>query len=577
MLVSKAETFWVGLVRGLLEVEPLEQPSCEDFPPEDYPRPHYVQIVRFAELCKIGTPPTREQCAEDALDLDPMALRWTWRSNGEPLDSSEVQEATVSLREAARFIVEQASQLDWADAATCRFEELAAKEAVFSGYNPATPALQYSVCRDGAIRITGRIRPIAPGLLHIVLRLLSKHLEFPVVAHIALAATDPHGPGCERLMSSVRGLNDFVGTTDAKAALEAIDRELIGTAHADDALRLGQELGIVLRVLDQIGLWLSEELRVLAGATHATSVIEFIPAAQQDQVDDVEEIDRLDLDGDSDKKQSDDELSRSDSQHSDGNTKNTWEEDALSLFKRACLQVGLGIEVPQLDSPTRPHLRRIKTRLEEAIPQAKRLRSDALVDMLTRGSALVSAILNEGRAAPTRTKADTLDVMFGNREKLMGLAAELESLLLSVFTELKLREILSLETIGGLTPEALEGWKTLATNGRDTVREGMAMMANGVSPYVVINALQPMLESIVKKLADRNRIRPHGMSLSELLHTIMSRARAKGDEDLLGLASVGMAMRRPRNNAVHEDDREYDKHDAAFFLNGLAILLRGLM
>jgi hypothetical protein len=578
MLVSQAEMFWVGLVHGLLQVEPLKQPPNDNYPPEVYPASYYERVLRLAELCKIGERPTLNTCLEDAPGADPAAIRWTRLKDRTPADSLEVREAMNGLYEATHSINEQCSGIDSLEQAKRRFEELTAKEAVFSGYDPATPALLYSICADGTIRVTGRARPIPQGLLHIVLLLLAKHVAFPPIAHMALAATDQHDTLCDAWISDIPGLFEPVGTTDAAAAMAAVDRDLIGTAHNDDAFQLGQTLGVVLESLNQIALWLSEELVAIQGAQLSTRAHDFIPDQRTSHPEACGETSDADAEGIWDvQKPEDDQFSQNTYQSSSGDIANTWEDHAASLFKRACLQIALGIEIPQIDSPTRPYLRTIKTKLEAAIPRATNFRSDALVDMLTRSSALVSAILNESRTAQTTTKADTLDVMFGNREKLSGLGPELEGVLLTVFTELKLCEILNLETIGGLTPAALEGWRTLAINGRDTVREGMAMMANGVPPYVVINALQPMLESIVKRLADRNGIRHQGMDLRELLKEIMSRAVVKGDADLQRLASVGMAMRRPRNNAVHEDDREYDKHDAAFFLNGIVILLRGLM
>jgi hypothetical protein len=163
-----------------------------------------------------------------------------------------------------------------------------------------------------------------------------------------------------------------------------------------------------------------------------------------------------------------------------------------------------------------------------------------------------------------------------HRQALVEYPAVLRGAVPLAFGELRLKELLLDGDMQGLEPSSMEGWAKLADNARSAVRDGLSLLKNGFPPYVVINAVQPTLEAIVRALAAKHLVEFRGVDLGKMLYALLQRAKEKQDEELEAVASAGLALRLPRNNAVHDPERVYDKHDAAFFLNGLAIMLRSL-
>lgn len=263
-------------------------------------------------------------------------------------------------------------------------------------------------------------------------------------------------------------------------------------------------------------------------------------------------------------------------QEEDEDTGFDWAEAVNQAAIKACTQVGFGVAVPTLASPTKPVLKGLQGDLKQAIAAAKELGLDPAIAGLTVGDSLVSDLLREHEDQERLPPGTLLQGMFDRRESLGNYGDRLRVLLAFIVGELRMGDLLPEGAQRGLAPESLAGWTNLNKNPRDAVREGLHMLSQGKAPFAVINLLQPVLENVVRKLVAIHLTRFRGTDLRNALAALVYHAREQHDADLEAYANIAVALRRLRNSVVHEHDRTYDQHDAVFFAQGLAILLRSI-
>jgi len=572
MLVNDLEMFWIGLVYGILRKEQLPPPEPTEWDPSDEePFTIYGQIAELATRCTIGRAPHAEPCDELAVDLDHSQVRWAVPDSREPriCSSCEVEDALSMLRESAVAAREQLEKLDTTGSVLGRFEEILSEEGdVFTGYHSAFPGSFFGIRRDTRCRVSRRVLPLTQGTLLQTLRFLQPHIAFPPVAYMALAGSGYYVPDWDEAWVPLeRSLYEPLGETDRSAAADALEMEFIGISKDEVVVRLGNRLGAAVEGCRRLSPHLNNQLATLYNAHSTASILWFEPS--------------LPTKGVSPSHDSDDPsvfsftAESSDSSADEVGTRlDGWTKHIFSAARAACTQTGLGVTIPHFGSTMKPWLRALKADLEDALSLTKQLGMDTIREGLLNGIECTAALLNEDAspfADPPRT---LLDKRQNNRSNLIDFSEILEKTLVPLLAvELRGR---SLEPARGLSPNALGGWAELTANGRDAIREGSALLARHTSPYVVINVLQPTLESIVAKLVAVHLADFRGADLAEDLFALMDHAKRKRDQRLEALASIGLALRRLRNAAVHDDERTYDKHHAEFFLQGLAILLRGL-
>ncbi len=569
MLVNDLEMLWVGLVHGILRKERLPPPERDEWePPDEEAFTLYGQIAELAALCTIGRTPHAEPCDELAVNLDRSQLRWAFLPDSReprPCSSYEVEEALSMLRQAAVAAREQLEKLDKTGGVLGRFEEILSEEGdVFTGYHSAFPGSLFGIRRDSRCRVSRRVSPLPQGTLLQTLRFLQPHIALPPVAYMALAGSGYYVPDWDEAWVPLeRTLYDPLGKTDRSAAADAIETEFIGTSKDEAVVRLGHRLGAAIEGCRMLSPHLNREMFALyqAHSTASTLWCESLrPTTDASPGHDVDDSDTAE----SSVRSADDAATPPDE----------WTKHILSAARAAYTQAALGVTIPHFGSTMKPWLRALKADLEDALALTKQLGLDTVREGLTIGIECTAALLSEDANPFEDPPRTLLDRRQNNRSNLIDFSEILEkNLVPNLAVELRAR---SLEPARGLEPNALAGWAELTANGRDAIREGSALLARRASPYVVINVLQPTLESIVGQLVAAHLTDFRGADLAEDLFALMNHAKRKRDKRLEALASIGLALRRPRNKAVHDDQQTYDKHDAEFFLHGLAILLGGL-
>jgi len=552
MLLSTSELFLVGLFKGTLSVAPLDQPDLSDWLEQISPLA-IERIFSYADACGLERSRVIKSLDGDECDLDLSSLHWG--RNYKVLSAAGVSCGQISLSKAitdtrAELIEEEPS----GDVST-RFDELLnEREPIMYGYSPSTPDVLYGMRKTGKIVETHRVIPMPPGLLRVVLRLLYSHIETPVRELMALTTLNEIQPDWHfQWVPSGGSMHHWLNKLDRQSAVAVLDRELLGPANSEASCRLGQHIGQAEQVLREITDWINLDWKRLDDAARVSRCLYFEPA--------------------------DSDRSLSDSPHDDesDDAQNEWVQEIREVARSArdqVVQLG-GVEEPELRGDLLPPLQQLLHHLESAKAIATSLGLQPCLPTFSQFIAATSALLYETTRPDTISAGAWIEQQLKRRQALLKFE-NLLGIVSLIFGELRLRDLQCDTLPEGVGAAALNGWAQLVSNARDAVRVAMDMFRNGVEPYVVINAVNPTLETITKQLAERHLPDFRGFGLNNMLYAILQHAKTKEDRQLEWQAAVGLALIHLRNNSSHDAGRPYDKHDAAFFLNGLTIMMRDL-
>jgi hypothetical protein len=583
MLLSSSELFWVGLVQGALSAPPLappEDPEYYERHDDSEPSPCLYNVVaEYGELCGLGKAMVTHAGVEQECMLDLADIRWS--RNGKIVNALDIAEGSGALIESAAALRDAIFEGDPLCKVARRFDELLEEfSPVAFGYSPKTPDVLYGMKNSGRIVVIARVPPMPRGIVRVVLRLLAPHLDTPAAAFMALAASGDAVPDWhEKWIPSSWSMESPLKNVDRRAAIDAIEREIIGAGREEPAYILGRHIGYAEHLLRQSSDWLAYELMNLHDKSLHTQVLEFIPATTDDSPqsttgdrgEETEATGEAECDDDA-CADAPDEF-EADVESSGGE----WWAEVRRVFKAACAQVGMGaVDLPPAHAGLLRHVTEAMQSLKAGKSLAIKLGIDTMIPAFDDCISRASALVGETSRAPGVSQGVWLIQQQKHRQALVEYPAVLRGAVPLAFGELRLKELLLDGDMQGLEPSSMEGWAKLADNARSAVRDGLSLLKNGFPPYVVINAVQPTLEAIVRALAAKHLVEFRGVDLGKMLYALLQRAKEKQDEELEAVASAGLALRLPRNNAVHDPERVYDKHDAAFFLNGLAIMLRSL-
>ena len=552
MLLSTSELFLVGLFKGTLSVAPLDQPDLP-ISPEERNIPATERIFSYADACGLERSRVIESLDGDECDLDLSSLHWG--RNHKVLSAAGVSSGRISLSQAiadtrAELIEEEPS----GDVAT-RFDELLnEREPIMYGYSPSTPDVLYGMKKTGEIVETHRVMPMPPGLLRVVLRLLHSHIETPVCELMALTTLNEIQPDWHfQWVPSDALIHHLSNKLDRQSAVAVLDRELLGRANTENSCLLGEHIGQAEQLLREITDWITLDWERLNNAANVSRCRYFEPA--------------------------DSDRSLSDSPHNDesDDEQNEWVQEIREVARSARDQVVLlgGVKEPELRGELLPHLQQLLHHLETAKAIATLLGLQPCLPTFSQFIAATSALLHETTRPDTISASVWIEQQLNRRrallkfEKLLGIVS-------LIFGELRLRDLECNTLPAGVGAAALNGWAQLVSNARDAVRVAMDMCCRGVEPYVVISTVSPTLETITKHLVERHLPDFRGFGLNDMLYAILQHAKTAGDRQLEWQAAVGLALIHLRNISTHDAGRQYDKHDAAFFLNGLTIMMRDL-
>jgi hypothetical protein len=168
--------------------------------------------------------------------------------------------------------------------------------------------------------------------------------------------------------------------------------------------------------------------------------------------------------------------------------------------------------------------------------------------------------------------AELVDKLSGGFDDASILLADARKL---AYGELRLKDLKWDEH--GLPSAALSGWSRQNENIRSAIKVAIEQLNNGLPPYVVLTQLAPASEALVRQLAAKHLTNFQGLNPGTLLHklrqTIGLGPDDHRDRTTLGVAQALVSL---RNWVVHQPDSAWGRDHAAFFLNGLALLLSDL-
>lgn len=566
MLLSTSELFLVGLVRGLLSVEPVKpvpEEYTRNWDPDSH-RSHCSRILAYAEACGLEKVPDPRSVTEKVPETDLSTIQW-FRENG-----SLATGILVSVQEQLRLAVLEArrelQELDPTGKVRERFEELLSESRMpLYGYSKSSSQLVYGLTGAGDVIEIFHTQRLPQGILRNVLKILAPFID--ATARIYLALGIPEDDSCgwwQRWVNSSFNFYNEVNDLNRIRAVEVIDNDLVGQSKDERSFILGKHLGCADQLLWEIGDWLTVEWGFLNDASLAARSRDFIPADPTVYENDPELA-----------SQSSKELKDKSPDSESG-----WGVEVQKIARIARVQVNLlgGVIDPGLESFCKGSLEQLLNHLGACAGVAKDLGLESVGLVLDQGVEITESLLNEGRrpdsipiASWIKSQRDRRELMLEwlREEKLLGAVS-------LIFGELRLMDLRVELVPAGVGKGALQAWAELPKNARDTVREMFHLLDQGNSPYTVMNAAEPVLEVIVKILVEQHLEEFHYSELSNMLYALLRHAKDTSDKELECIASIGLGLRLLRNRVTHDAEPEYTKHDAAFFLNGLTVMLQSL-
>lgn len=585
MLTSKSERLWLSVMRGLLDVEPLAEPPWPDdrmpvicAEMEEEVVTFYGQVMKYSRLCGLGAIEAVHGLKECAGADAPPEVRWfDYAAYRSPVEITDIQDVMTSLRKEASEVRSQCMLED--EAETQRL--LACFDIVsgeplsrVSGYSSRTPWYIYGLAKNGEIVVRCKINFDAiTGFLKDVLRSLAPHISIPRVVADKFSLQTTDGNSRKVLIPETCLVPE--GITDSKAAGGVIDAKL-GDANeeSEKEVTLGRSLGVAIERLRTLSDWINWEIFELGNDRGR------IFRLGRSRV-------RAELGGPGGVEHEEEAEGSRDAAGPD------LLKFAKELQESAIKQFVLNDQIFTMAGETRSALREIKSSLDKVGVLCKELHVDSAAAVFENVIEKVFDVLNEqknnhgGRAVIER-----LENQISSRERLLEQLPVLEAMIPLVYGELRLRELVEdgehFDVEGGVR----EGLSDREQSER-ALDLAYKLLRQGAAPNVCVPIVARQYESVINRMAGYifktyERAYIPGFSQLKIQQKIsqLKNNVPRDRSDLQRFLSVADSLRLIRNLTIHPDDEglfggvalhdEIGKHEARFFLEGIAVMLQVL-
>jgi hypothetical protein len=524
----------------------------------------YQKILDIAVSYGIARRPELRAFDEVLPAIPPADTVWGFTSKGKlsPDECEELQQA-IQLKWAAvhERLTSHADGERLSSTFDRFFERVISK--VIVGHALSQPGLIYRISNDGQPCLFGLISARSRGLYLTVISLLSELLPLPADERMAVVAASRRDDVSLRdWVPSISGLHAPLGSFD-RVSVSNVLGEFRRSNESSKGWMLAERLCELLRMAQEVS----------EGCA--------IAAAHLEQFHDEEGED-----GQADGSGADDEESGIESvAGSTPGLTDRWQgfgDAAVAFVEEVCVAFE-ELAPSLLDS--KPAKDDEAEYLQDVFLENFRDEADDLADLCREWDLanVAEMILAARDAAPeissnhplysaihptTVSKYDTLAERFDNAISLLHDAMRV------AYGELRLRELKWGDH--ALPAPALTGWAGQKDNIREAIRVAIDQLNNGLKPYVVLTQLAPAVQSLICELSSRHLDNFAGLNAAGLLKALKDKLRATNDEELRVAVRVADALNTLRNRVVHEDSIDWDRDHAAFFLNGISILLRSV-
>jgi hypothetical protein len=585
MLMSKSEHFWLSVLRGILNVETLEEPPLpEDYMPvicaemEEEVVTLYGQIMKYSEMCGLGAVEACRGLKEPVGAMLPMEACWVdCEKYGATVEIADIQHLIETLKKEAAEVRSQCVLDDQSetDRLLACFDVVSAEPlSHVIGYSRKTPDSIYGLAGNGEIVVRCKINfSNITGFVRHVLKTLSPHIAIPrVVADKFLGEThhvsDSGIPNPECCLV-------VEGKANPKKAAEVIDAELNSFVGEDEKeVALGKSLGVAIECLRTLQSWIYWEIDQLNEERDHIFRLGHRPVKAE-----LGEQGRVEVD------EGEERLAAAAGPESI--------ERANKIVEKALKQFVFDDKNFSMKSETRSRLRQIKSSLDKAGVLCKELHVESAAAVFDKAIEKVFDVLDEQRSSQGRRGVtERLDGQIDSRERLLEQLPVLEAMIPLVYGELRLRELLESGEHCDVDGGVREG---LSIREQNEQALGLAykLLRQGAAPAICVSIVTSQYESIINRFAEyvfkeykHAFIEEFGQleirrKISRLRETVPSDRK-----DLLRFLSVADSLRLIRNPSIHSDDNslfgdaasqdQVGKHEARFFLEGIAIMLQVL-
>ena len=610
MLLSESEAFWVSMLHEQLVnnsslLSPIEdadleadtstiaaalrhgqRPEAEDSESAALKRGFkvYEQIRDLAISFGIARKP--DLCVVcDGKPVEPPAdIAWsTWGGHTlSPEDFGEVQasvrERVAATQETLEACPEEARHHDGFIRSVRDFQA-----CLVAGYAPSTPGVLYHLSAHGDACVFGRVAPRDRGLYLSLLQLFRDTLPLPPLERMAMAAA---GYPDDRLSRNWKPVVFSLEKPFGSFAPEAVEHTLTSFKESNEK-RDGWNIAWCLTTL------LSDARRL---SNQFDEAVQSSPYEDEDRRPTLSDMfkmagSHIEVGARSD---ADEETATDEERAESLKISFRTPAEIVTAFASYCchkIEETLdGHEEEDDDEKEEREMREssdgfMEYELDKELSAFRQLADVASQHSRLNGLASVAEMIVEAkRAAPVLRPDNPLESWLGEMSvELLGKLSDgfnvacalLEDARKVAYGELRLKDLKWDEH--GLPSTALSGWSRQNENIRSAIKVAIDQLNNGLPPYVVLTQLAPASETLVRQLAAKHLTNFQGMNPGKLLHELRQTVGLGPDDhkDRTTL-SVAQALVSLRNWVVHEPDGERGRDHAAFFLNGVAILLSDL-
>ena len=548
----------------------------------------YESIQEHATKFGVGRKAELRYVAEAVEGQLPPDVVWSTRT-GRVLSADELEELRHEIpehvAEARRHLT---AGID-SDARLASFE--AGLDLVLSlvacGYAVSSPRCVYGLSESGAPQVTRQIIPRERGLYLSLLQLVCSSVPLPAVERMAMAAAGYRDDDALRAwVPSLGALSKPVGEFVPEKA-KATFKDFQSSNCESEGWQLGERLSQLLRssmnfsdgaesAANDIDRWEDEDIEL----DEFTSGEGTYRGVDYDDTD----TDGYYSDGLGTEEVPDDYTESS--EDSSAPTELTWKTPCSPTA--SMLELWLGIvkgEDQDRSAALEPYAEEIRDAADnhdqiirafvaEAEGVATRCRAHRLPGVSEMIKAAIDVVpqinpMRSGAVTSASAAYRQLAEAFSKSSQFISDAMKV------AYGELRLRELKWDDH--GLPAAALAGWTRQNENIRAAIKVAIEQLNNGLPPYVALTQLAPASEALVRQMAAQHLPGFKGVNAGKLLHELRQTIGLGPDEhEVRAALSTAQALVSLRNWAVHESDVEWGRDHAAFFLNGLSILLRRL-
>lgn len=607
MLLSESEAFWVAMVHEQLvndssllspirktdaevgtetntaERRHLRRPEAGDPEPAALKRGFKVfeQIRDLAISFGVARKPDLCVVCDDQPVKPPADIVWsTW--SGHVLSPEDFDEVQGSVRERVAVTQEKLEsrpkEAEHLDAFIRSMRDF--QTCLVAGYAPSTPDTLYHLSVHGEVCVFCRVAARDRGLFLSLLQLFRDALPLPPLERLAMAAA---GYPDERLIQDGRPGLFSLEKPFGPFNPEAIEKTLT-TFQESNEKRDGWCVGWYLTAL------LAEARRLSKEFNEAAESLCDEDESQRRRLSDVLKEACSDIEGEAVSQGGKQTAPAEETRGSFTTSFRTPAEMVTAFASHVCGRIEDALDSHKEEEDEERELREISDgylehQLDWKLTEFRELADAAVQESLRCGMTSVAEMIVEAkRAAPVfhtnnpleswlgEISVESIDKLSAGFDEACALIADARKV---AYGELRLKELKWDEH--GLPATALSGWSRQNENIRSAIKVAIEQLNNGLPPYVVLTQLAPASEALVRQLAAKHLATFPGLNPGGLLRELRKKIGVGPDDHkdrtTLGVAQTLVSL---RNWVVHEPKSEWRRDHAAFFLNGLSLLLSDL-